>query len=92
MNNHSIVNFASKNFALKLHSIACPVAPKPSGEMSAEENELYEAIINEALNAAKRNETLLSLAGFKRTSLIDDFLRHEGFKIVEGGSSDYLQW
>lgn len=86
MNNHS------PNLASKLHAIASPIAHKPSEEMSSEENEYYEAIINSALYSAKKKETLLPLSGFKRTPLVDAYLKHDGFNIVEGGSGEYLGW
>lgn len=94
--NAPFIEICGGDTALWIRSIArhparCnPIRPKE--DMSAIEEQEYDTIIESAIAEAKNGSLRMSLSGFNRTSLIDAWLRFNGFVIVSGCTSDYLEW
>ena len=77
--------------SLALHPKRC-MPSRPDKDMSKHEEKCYDKIINAAISEAKEGDLRMSLTGFEHSSLVDEWLEFNGFKIVRGLYHSYLEW
>ena len=82
--------------ALWLRSIALHPARRlpnyPKAEMSRKEEKCFDEIFKAAHKEAEQQQLRMSLSGYEHSEVVDEWLRFNGFTIVNGESNQYLEW